>query len=81
MLTNQEDLLKQLINARSYGMLVGRANFVAAARLVVDDQAEVWRDIHGMLRLRRRPPDRDIVEQRVPVAGPDPATDRRLPRA
>lgn len=55
--TSLDKLLKQLIDARSYGIVVGRENIVPAARLIVNDEAEVWRDVHGMLRNRGRVPN------------------------
>lgn len=64
MITSQEELIKQMVNARSHGILVGRDNIVSAARLIVEDQAEVWRDVHGMLRVRRRLPEKVCSAER-----------------
>jgi hypothetical protein len=49
-----ERLFEQLRRARSNGVVIGRDNLVSAAHLVAHDEAETWRDVAGMLRIRLR---------------------------
>ena len=68
MLVPQDELLQQLTKARSMGIVVGRENIVSAAHLIVNDEAEVWRDIYGMLRVRRRAEENSNSAERSPPA-------------
>lgn len=49
---DRDELMQQLRRTRSYGVVIGRDNLVSAAHLFVQDEAEVWRDVSGMLRIR-----------------------------
>jgi len=68
----REKLFGQLRSSRSNGVVIGRDNLVSAAHLVANDEAETWRDVAGMLRIRLRArvsAELDLMDERV-ASGP-----------